>query len=76
MSFTTRDWPEDFWRAFGDMPKDFERPAQGRQQRECLLRPHPTAVGDSSAAPCRGASPGCRRREKRAVASTRAPASQ
>lgn len=31
------EWPEDFWQAFGDMPEDFERPAQlSQQQRESL----------------------------------------
>ncbi len=30
------EWPEDFWKAFGGMSEDFERPAQVRQQREDL----------------------------------------
>jgi virulence-associated protein VagC len=32
----TREWPESFWRAFGDMPDDLERPAQRPQRRESL----------------------------------------
>lgn len=30
------EWPQDFWKAFGDMPEDFERPAQVRQSREAF----------------------------------------
>jgi len=29
-------WPESFWKAFGGMPEDFERPKQVRQERESL----------------------------------------
>jgi len=28
------EWPESFWRAFGAVTEDFERPPQQRQQRE------------------------------------------
>ena len=31
-----QDWPEDFWKAFGGMSDDFERPGQVRQKRESL----------------------------------------
>jgi antitoxin VapB len=30
------EWPEDFWKAFGGMSPDFERPPQVRQRREKL----------------------------------------
>ena len=30
------EWPEDFWRAFGELSPDFERPRQERQRRESL----------------------------------------
>ncbi len=33
---TSVAWPESFWQAFGDLPEDFERPAQHNQQRERL----------------------------------------
>ena len=32
----TDEWPGEFWQAFGEMPEDFERPRQVRQQREAL----------------------------------------
>lgn len=32
----SKEWPESFWKAFGDMPEGFERPAQRRQGRESL----------------------------------------
>ena len=31
-----REWPEEFWAAFGEMPEDFERPRQIPQVREDL----------------------------------------
>ena len=31
-----REWPEEFWAAFGEMPEDFERPRQIPQVRENL----------------------------------------
>lgn len=33
---SVEEWPESFWRAFGALPEDFERPPQRRQQRESL----------------------------------------
>jgi antitoxin VapB len=30
------EWPEDFWKAFGGLSSDFERPRQERQDRESL----------------------------------------
>jgi len=32
----SKEWPEDFWEAFGDVTEDFDRPPQGRQHRESL----------------------------------------
>lgn len=29
-------WPEDFWKAFGALSEDFERPLQRGQKRESL----------------------------------------
>ena len=31
-----REWPEEFWTAFDEMPEDFERPLQVPQQRDEL----------------------------------------
>ena len=31
-----REWPEDFWAAFGEVPDDFERPPQVPQHRDEL----------------------------------------
>ena len=31
-----REWPKEFWAAFGEMPEDFERPHQVPQQRDEL----------------------------------------
>ena len=31
-----KEWPKDFWEAFGGMPDDFERPQQVAQVREDL----------------------------------------
>ena len=30
------EWPEDFWKAFGELSPDFERPRQELQRRESL----------------------------------------
>ena len=30
----TRQWPESFWTAFGELPDDFERPVRRAQRRE------------------------------------------
>lgn len=30
------EWPKSFWRAFGAVTEDFERPPQRRQQRDSL----------------------------------------
>jgi len=32
------EWPKSFWRAFGRVTEDFERPPQRRQKRENLGR--------------------------------------
>ena len=31
-----QEWPESFWRAFGAVTEDFERPPQRRQERKSL----------------------------------------
>ena len=31
-----QEWPESFWRAFGSVTEDFERPPQRRQKRKAL----------------------------------------
>lgn len=38
-------WPEDFWKAFGNMPEGFERPRQVRRARE-ELEGRGTPIGD------------------------------
>lgn len=35
-SVPVQEWPESFWRAFGAVTEDFERPPQRRQKRESL----------------------------------------
>jgi len=35
-SASVQEWPESFWRAFGGVTEDFERPPQRRQKRESL----------------------------------------
>ena len=33
---TRREWPDEVWQAFEEMPADFERPSQGSPRRERL----------------------------------------